>query len=130
VEKQWISKCCKIERILMGLFGWWGTTIFEFWKDIPPIFAVLNSNLNLDENSLFCCNWRSEVNLYEIPNLFGHCNQGHLCFGIDKVNTLRDWPNFTIYWSDMLPNNNEFFLLRSELVVLMLKLDEKRSFYI
>jgi hypothetical protein len=103
-----------MEGFPLGLFCMVGTTRFDFLEDIYPIFAVLISNLSLDDNIIFCSNGRSEVNLYEISNLFGHWNQGHLCFGIDQVNTLSNWPSFTIYCSDMLPNNNEFFLLRSE----------------
>jgi hypothetical protein len=115
---------------LWDYFGWWGKTKFDLWENISPIFAVINSNLSLDDYNIFCNDGNIQVFLYEIPKFIGYWNQAHLCFGLDQVGVLKNWPSFTIYCSDMLPSNDEFVFLKSMMVVPMLRLDERRCFFV
>jgi hypothetical protein len=66
----------------------------------------------------------------EIPRIAAYWDQPHLCFGLDQTNVLNNWPSFTIYCSDTLPANDEFVFVKSMMVVPMLKLDEKRCFFV
>jgi hypothetical protein len=112
------------------MFGWNADNRFGLWKNLTLIFAVINSNVSLDVYNLFCCEGKTELNIYEIPKMNGYWKQSHMCFGLDQTGILDRWPSFKIYCSDELPGNQEFVLVEQKMVVPMLMLDRDRCLFV